>query len=363
VQKETYGDYGVGVDAVPAGDLAGLGYPGFQGMDLSGPAGPGLGVEVTKQDIHQPYIFHFPDGNASIARLLVRSLIPGALPGRTMEDIVTARMNYARLDDAASPVRIRPNSTALHARNIGDPATAKEVEVVYTRGGEARSVRGVACILACWNMVIPYMCPEMPEKQKEALRYGVKVPLVYTNVLIRDWRSFKETRRLRHQLPWLLFRFLSLDFPVGMGGYQFPSNPDDPCLLHVERVPCQPGLPARDQQIAGRQELLTTTFATFERNIRSQLGRVLSHGGFDPAGDIQAVTVNRWPHGYAYEYNSLFDPDWPEEQRPCVIGRQRFGCISIANSDAEARAYTDSAINQAYRAVGEIVGANKAATA
>jgi spermidine dehydrogenase len=363
LQKETYGLYGVGIDAVPAGDLAGLGYPGFQGMDLSGPPGPGLGVEVTKQALDQPYIFHFPDGNASIARLLVRSLIPGTLPGHTMEDIVTARMNYARLDDAASPVRIRLNSTAIHARNVGDPATAKEVEVVYTRAGEAHSVRGGACILACWNMVIPYMCPEMSEKQKEALRYGVKVPLVYTNVLIRNWQAFKKVGVSDVSCPGCYFDSFALDYPVSMGTYRFPSNPDDACLVHLERVPCQPGLPAREQQIAGRQQLLTTTFATFERNIRGQLGRALSGGGFDPAKDIQAITVNRWPHGYAYEYNSLFDPNWPEDQQPCVIGRHGFGRISIANSDAEARAYTDAAINQAYRAVGEVVGARKAASA
>jgi spermidine dehydrogenase len=359
LQKQTYGLYGVGIDAVPAGDLAGLGYPGFQGMDLSGPPGPGLGVEVTKQALDQPYIFHFPDGNASIARLLVRSLIPGSLPGHTMEDIVTAKMNYARLDDSASHLRIRLNSTAIHARNVGDPATAKEVEVVYTRGGEAHSVRCAACVLACWNMVIPYMCPEMPEKQKDALRYGVKVPLVYTNVLIRNWQSFKKLGISGVSCPGCYFDSFSLDYPVSIGAYRFPSNPDDPCLLHVERVPCQPGLPARDQQIAGRQELLTTTFATFERNIRTQLGRVLSAGGFDPASDIQAITVNRWPHGYTYEYNSLFDPNWPEDEQPCVIGRQRFGRISIANSDAEARAYTDAAINQAYRAVQEVAAATK----
>jgi spermidine dehydrogenase len=189
------------------------------------------------------------------------------------------------------------------------------------------------------------------------------VPLVYTNVLIRNWQSFKKLGISGVSCPGCYFDSFSLDYPVSMGAYRFPSNPDDACLLHVERVPCQPGLPARDQQIAGRQELLTTTFATFEHNIRSQLGRVLSAGGFDPATDIQAITVNRWPHGYAYEYNSLFDPNWPDDQQPCVIGRQRFGRISIANSDAEARAYTDAAINQAYRAVGEIVGAAKAASA
>ena len=354
LQKETYGLYGVGIDAVPAGDLAGLGYPGFGGMDLSGQPGPGLGLEITRQSEADPYIFHFPDGNASIARLLVRSLIPASASGHTMEDIVTAKMNYAALDDASSDVRLRLNSTAVSARNVGDPASSKEVEVKYVRGGEARSVRGAACILACWNMVIPYMCPEMPQKQKEALAYGVKVPLVYTNVLIRNWESFKKLGISYARCPGSYFESVTLDFPVSMGEYHYPNRPEDPCVLHLERIPCKAGLPARDQQIAGRQELYRTRYETYERNIRDQLGRILSPGGFDPANDIQAITVNRWPHGYAYEYNSLYDPDWPEDQKPCVIGRQPFGRISIANSDAEAFAYTNAAIDQAYRAVTEV---------
>ena len=354
LQTETYGLYGVGVDAVPAGDLAGLGFPGFAGMDLSGPPGPGLGVEITKQSEDEPYIFHFPDGNASIARLLVRSLIPGSAPGHTMEDIVTAKMNYAALDDPSSSIRLRLNSTAVSARNVGDPASSKEVEVKYVRGGEARSVRGGVCILACWNMVIPYMCPELPQKQKEALAYGVKVPLVYTNVLIRNWEPFKKLGISYARCPGSYFESATLDFPVSMGEYHFPDKPEDACVLHLEKVPCKPGLPAREQQIAGREELYRTRFETYERNLRDQLGRILSPGGFDPANDIQAITVNRWPHGYAYEYNSLYDPDWPEGQQPCVIGRQPFGRISIANSDAEAFAYTNAAIDQAYRAVTEV---------
>ena len=98
------------------------------------------------------------------------------------------------------------------------------------------------------------------------------------------------------------------------------------------RTPCKPGLPEHDQNRAGRVELLTTSFETFERNIRDQLGRTLKEGGFDPARDITAITVNRWPHGYAPEYNPLFDPDVPEDQRPHVIGRAQFGRITIANS-------------------------------
>jgi len=353
-QTQTFGLYGVGIDAVPAGDLAGLGYPGFQGMDLSGPPGPGLGLEITKQTEEQPYIFHFPDGNASIARLLVRSLVPGSAPGHTMEDIVTARMNYALLDDAASSIRIRLNSTVVRARNVGDPATAKEVEITYVRGGEGHAVRGAACVLACWNTVIPYMCPEMSQKQRDALAYGVKIPLVYTNVLIRNWEPFKKLGISAARCPGSYFESVTMDFPVSMGDYKYTSDPAEPCVLHLEKVPCKTGLPVRDQQRAGREELYQTRFETFERKVRDQLGRILSPGGFDPANDIQAITVNRWPHGYAYEYNSLYDPDFAEDQQPCVIGRQAFGRISIANSDAEAFAYTNAAIDQAFRAVNEV---------
>jgi len=360
-QKQTYGLYGVGIDAVPAADVAGLGYPGFTGMDLSGPPGPGLGAEVTQRDESAPYIYHFPDGNASIARLLVRALIPSSAPGKTMEDIVTAKMNYAALDDPKSRVRVRLNSTVVKAANVGDPANAKEVEVTYVRGEQAHTVRASTCILACWNMVIPYICPDMSRKQKDALAYGVKVPLVYTNVQIRNSRAFEKLGVRRIKCPGSFFTTIEMDYPVSMGDYKRPASPDDPCVLHLERIPCGAGATARDQQIAGRMELYRMQFPTFERNIRSQLGRILSPGGFDPAHDIQAITVNRWPHGYAYEYNSLFDPNWPENERPCVIGRQPFGRISIANSDAAAFAYTSAAIDQAYRAVREVTRFNQTA--
>jgi spermidine dehydrogenase len=353
-QSSTYGLYGVGPDAVPAGDLAGLrNYPGFQGMDLSGPPGPGIGLEVTRQD-DEPYIYHFPDGNASVARLLVRALIPGCAPGTTMEDIVLAKVDYAKLDEASSPIRIRLNSTVVSARNVGEAVAAREVGVTYVRGGQARSVRGKACVLACWNMVIPYLCPEMTKKQKEALAYGVKVPLVYTNVQIRNRAAFEKLKVGDVMCPGSYFSEIALDFPVSMGGYEYAKKADEACVIHLQHVPCSPGLSAREQQRVGRTRLFTTTFETFEKNVRDQLGRVLGPGGFDPARDIQAITVNRWPHGYAYEYNSLYDPEWPAGQSPCEIGRQAFGRIHIANSDAGAFAYTNEAIDQAWRAVREI---------
>jgi spermidine dehydrogenase len=349
-QSSTHDLYTVGIDAVSAHDCAREGYPGFGGMTL-----PPNHEENAEKD--EPYIFHFPDGNASIARMLVRSLMPGSLPGHTMEDIVTARADYARLDDASSPIRIRLNSTAVKVKHVGDPATAKEVEVTYVRGGQAHRVRGATCILACYNMIIPYMCPEMSDKQKDALAYAVKMPLVYTNVQISNWKAFQKLGVSGIYAPGAYFSNVTLDFPVSMGGYHFPSSPDESCLLHLLRTPCKPGLDCKDQYRAGRGQLVTTTFETFERQIRNQLGRILSPGGFDPARDIQAITVNRWPHGYSYEYNELFEPfDHPASERPCVTARQPFGKIKIANSDADGHAYTNTAIDQAYRAVRETVG-------
>ncbi len=348
-QASPHGLYCVGIDAVSANDCRLMGYPGFEGMAVA--SGPHSGEEGAEE----PYIFHFPDGGASIARLLVRSLIPGSAPGATMEDIVTARMDYGRLDVPGSRVRLRLNSTAVRVKPAGQQG-ADGGFVTYVRDGQPHRVRGRNVVLACWNMMIPYLCPELPAAQREALSYAVKQPLVYTNVQLRNSKAFYQLGVHRVYAPGAYFSSVSLDFPVSMGTYRFPSAPADPCLIHLVRTPCQPGLPCKDQFRAGRANLMSTSFETFEREIRQQLQALLGPGGFDAARDIQAITVNRWPHGYAYEYNELFEPlDQPDDQRPCVIGRQPFGRIAIANSDADGHAYTNTAIDQAHRAVQELL--------
>ena len=354
-QKLTHPLFALGIDAVPALDCWGLGYPGFQGMGLDKSGYPGMSLTAKPYEKAEQYIYYPPDGGGSVPRLMVRALIPAAAPGTTMEDIVTARLDYGRLDEESSPVRIRLNSTVVRARHRGDPESAKEVEVTYVRGGKVHRVRGRSSVLACYNGVIPHLCPEMPEKQRKALAYGAKVPLVMTKVLVRDWKSFHKLGVSGVSCPGGYHTGVYLSTPYDIGDYRSPRKPEEPMVLTMIRTPCSPGLSSREQHRAGRHELLSTSFATFEREIRDQLGRVLSDGGFDPARDIEAITVNRWPHGYAYEYNSMWDPLWPEEEQPCVIGRQPFGRISIANSDAAAYAYINPAIDMAYRAVNEVL--------
>src|SRR4029079_16636457 len=175
-----------------------MNYPGFQGMKLE-PTPPDTlfyepggahGRENQARASAAGRAIHFPDGNATIARLLVRALIPTAVPGRTQEDVVTSRVNYALLDQPGSATRIRLNSIVVNATHGGDPGGAKEVAVTYVKGGTTYRVRGGSVVMACWNFMIPYLCPEMPEPQKEALAYGIKAPIVYTSVLIRNWTAF-----------------------------------------------------------------------------------------------------------------------------------------------------------------------------
>ena len=352
--------FGLGIDAVSAQDAWGLGLPGFGGMNLDAGAGPGMNRDCIPNEEAEKYFFHFPDGNASIARLLVRKLIPHAIPGRSLKDLINARTRYSRLDEVRSSVRIRLNSTVVRVRHEGDPQTARQVEVVYVKGGKLFRVRAGQCVLACWNMVVPYICPELPARQREALAWEPKVPIVYTNVVMRDWTSWKKLRINSVYAPGSYHTHLNLDLPVNLGRYRSSRKPQEPIVVHMMRTPCKPGLSARDQHRAGRIELFQSSFDTFERNIRDQLARTLGSGGFDPARDIAAITVNRWPHGYAYEYNSLFDDFWLEgREPPCVVARRSFGRLAIANADAGAYAYTDGAIDQAWRAIQELTASQK----
>jgi spermidine dehydrogenase len=349
------GEWGVGTDAVSALDCWGIGLPGFQGMHLAKGSIRRMGyTPAGYADTGGSLRLHFPDGNATIARLLVRDLIPDAVPGRGVEDIVTAQVNYARLDAAQNPVRLRLNSTVIRARH-STPDSNGRVEVTYVRDGNAFTAHARGAVLACYNMMIPYLCPELPEAQKTALHSLVKTPLVYTSVALRNWQAFDKLKVHQVYAPGGYHTSLRLNAHVNIGAYQSSASADEPILLHMVRTPCKPGLTEHEQNRAGRAELLTTGFQTFERNIREQLNRIFGDGGFEAARDITAITVNRWPHGYAPEYNPLFDADVPEARRPHVVGRAKFGQITIANSDAGGAAYTDSAIDQGHRAVAELL--------
>lgn len=341
------GLWGVGWDALSTLEARRLGMPGTDGLGL-----PASDEGAAYDD--EPYIFHFPDGNAGVARALLRKLNPDAVPGGGMEDLVTARVDYAALDDPDLATRVRLRSTAVDVRHSRD---GRHVDVVYVRGDTPRRVRGRHVVLACYNNLIPHLCPELPEQQADALRYAEKVPLVYVSMAVRRWEAFAELgyHFLYVPQPTCMHSF-GLDFPVSMGDYRYTRSPAEPTILHGTYVPTIPnkGLSARDQHVAGRRLLYETSFSDYEARILGQLSGALEPAGFDLERDLAGLTVNRWPHGYAYEYNDFSDPpDWGPDKGPHVAGRNPIGRISIANSDAAAYAYVDGAIDAADRAIAE----------
>ncbi len=243
----------------------------------------------------------------------------------------------------------------IRAEHIGKPArqTEKAVRVIYVKDGKRVSVTGANVIMACFNMVIPFIVPDLPAAQKEALHYASKVPMQYTNVLVKNWRPWAKLGVKSIGAPNGYHIGASLDTPMNIGGYASALTPDEPVVIHMTRNPNQPGLPRKEQNRLGRAAMLAEEYPTIEREIRSQLQRMLGGAGFNAARDIAAITVNRWPHGYAYTYDTLGDPDVPDELRPHVIGRQTFGRIAIANADAAGSAFTNTAIDMGERAVQE----------
>jgi spermidine dehydrogenase len=297
----------------------------------------------------------FPDGNSSIARLLVRSLIPASFPDMASDadphGVVTAQLDYSALDATASPARLRLNSTAVHVANGADG-----VAVDYVHDGELRRIRAKQAVLACYHAIIPHLAPELPVDQKAALAKAVKRPMLVVNTVLRNGRSLEKLGIKGAHLPGSFLQNLILVTGVNVGDYRPVWRPEDSCVMQsfASFGGPVPGASLADQMRVGCTQMLAMPFEDYEREVRGILTSLLGPGGFDAARDILAITVNRWPHGYARDHIDLEDADWNVQPPPEVVARRRFGSIAIANSDAAADAYTHAAIDQAWRAVNEL---------
>jgi len=340
--------FGLAPTHIPALEAGHYGLPGLQGIALE----HGDHEAGTPGPLDEPYVHHFPDGNASLARLMVRSLIPAVAPGSTMEDIVLAPFDYTHLDAPGSSVRIRLGSTVAWARDTADGGV--DLGLVHNDDGRPMRVRAKHATLSCFNMSIPYLLDGLPPEQAQALAGNVKAPLIYTNVALRNWR------------PWVALGVheifgvdtfhsrVKLDYPVAMGGYRCAVEPSEPVLVHMVHVPLVPNASdPRTALRAARKTLFGLKIEDYERHIRSDLTRMLGPGGFDAERDIAAITVNRWSHGYSYGPNTLMEPE-DVGQRSMERARAPVGRVTIAGSDAGWDPYAHSAFEQAHRAVAEL---------
>ena len=301
---------------------------------------------VAVYDADHPYVHHFPDGNAGVARALVKQLVPEVGPGNNAEELVLSRFDYSRLDRSGNSARIRLNSTVVDVHHEGDPGSSGEVLVKYIRDGRAYQVRGSGVVMACYNMMIPHIVSDLPEDQAAALRQQTKTPLIYTTVGLKNWRAVHEIGMGLAMSPGNMHQAVLMDFPVSMGGYEYTRTPDDPCILQMISCPYGEtvGAPKEEQFREARYRMLGRQFEDYEQEIRAHLGGMLPKASFDFDRDVESITVNRWAHGYT----SAGSPESVER------GRQPFGRITVANCDSAPGADAQLAIEMAARAVSEL---------
>ena len=292
--------------------------------------------------VEDPFIHHFPDGNATIARTLVKRMVPSVGPGNNVEEIVLSKFNYDELDKPGNAARIRLNSTAVNVQHEGEPGSS-DVRVMYIRGGKSYQVKARGVVLACYNMMIPHIVPDLPEEQDAALRTLSKVALQYTTVGVSNWRAMKEQGIGLAMCPGNIHQVVGMDYPVSMGGYEYTKTPDDPCVLHLRCCPVTgtPGEPLREQLKEARYKMLSMTFDDYEEELREHLGGLLPKPLFDFDRDVASISINRWAHAYNLGNTG-------------GVGRRQFGRIAIANSDAAASSLMQTAVQEAWRAVKEL---------
>lgn len=336
--------WGFGIDHLSAYDAVGEGYP----------ATANLGIEV--EEYHsEPYIYHFPDGNASIARLLVRALIPAVSTSTdydkmtAMEAIVLDKFNYDNLDKDDHAVKLRLNATCVSAKN-----TDGKVEVGYVVGDTLYKVSAKKTIMAGNHRLMPYLVPEADAGKKEAFAQNVRVPMIYAKILVKNWQAFKTLGSYKFYAPKSPYVLVKLDYPVSMGGYRCPENTDEPMVVHMVRIPVPygSGKSLREACQLGRREIYGKSFAELEKEAVSQLSEIFALANETLDDKILAVTINRWSHGYSYEQNTLYDSDESAEKVLAQV-QAPIGNIHFANGDASWEPYMHGAFNQGFRAVRE----------
>ena len=305
-----------------------------------------MGFEpVAVFDEDNPYIYHFPDGNAGVTRALVKWLIPGVAKGNNAEELVLAKFNYAKLDKSSNTTRIRLNSTVVNVEHGEEPRNSSNVTVNYISDNESYQVKGKGVVMACYNMIIPHIVSGLPEEQSAALKLQDKSPLQYTTVGLRNWRAMKALGIGVAMSPGNMHQAVLMDFPVSMGGYEYTRTSDDPCVIQMISCPYGKfGEPRREQFREARYRMLGLQFKDYEHEIRSHLSGMFPSKLFDFDRDVASISVNRWAHGYSN--------GGPGDSTR--IGRQPFGRITIANSDSAPGSDAKTAMMMAHRAVNEL---------
>lgn len=333
---------GLGTDAISAFGAHQVSMPGFTDSHAV-TRGPGRKWQS------------FPGGLDGIVRFLVKSLIPGSIEGGDrFEDIYNGTINFSALDDPAARVRMRLASTAVRVEHNGEPENSDFVKVTYVQNGKAFSLKARAVAMASGSWVAKRVVRDIPETHRRAMDKFIRSPVLVVNVALTNWRFLRNLGLTACR--WFDgFGFsCNIRRPMTVGDYKPPLDPARPAVLTLYVPFFYPGLPAREQGVKGRKELLSKSFSDYEILIRKQMLKLFGNAGFDPGSDIAGIILNRWGHAYVNPQPGFYFGQSGEES-PSDVVRKPFGRIAFGHSEHNGHQHWVGAVEEGARAVDHLI--------
>jgi spermidine dehydrogenase len=298
----------------------------------------------------------FPGGNATIARLMLKSLIPSAIEGtRSVEGVCQGKVNFSQFDVPGAAMRVRLSSTAIHVMHDGAPDKAGSVTVAYQRAGKLYKVKARSVVMAggCWTT--KHIVKDLPETHRKAYSEFYRSPCMMANVAVRNWRFLYKMGMSGCQWFEGIGNYVEVCKLALTGVEESTIGPDSPIVLNVKVLYSYPGYPTEEQGHRGRAELIGTSFKDYERRLREQFSQMFDGAGFDARRDIAGIVLNRWGHAYLSPQPGFF---FGRDGRPApreVLRNAPFGRIAFANTDLAGAMDHRYSILEAQRAVRQLL--------
>lgn len=323
--------------------------PGFQGL---GPSSDFLAVTEKLEQVKN--IHSFPGGNEAILRMLVRSLVPGAVGGSNFVEAHNAPIRFDALDRAGAPTRIRVSSTvvdvsnAVHAAPKGSLAT-----ITYVRGGQLASVKARTVVMSSASWTAKRLIGDLPPDYVEAMGHFPRSPMLVVNVALTNWRFLYNLGYTACSWRGGFGFTANLRPNMYVGDYRPPLDPDKPNLFTYYVPFSELGLPLAQQGPAARARMLGTSYRDYERQIREQMVKMFGAAGFDPGRDIAGIVLNRWGHAYVNAGPGFY---FARNGKPAPrdILREPLARVAFAHSELEGNQNWAAAVREARRAAQQV---------
>jgi spermidine dehydrogenase len=298
----------------------------------------------------------FPGGNTTIARLMVKSLIPAAINGPdSVEGVCCNNVNFHALDGPGGQSRIRLSSTVVAVQHDGEPNQANSVTVVYLREGKLHRVKARSVVMAGGSWTTKHIVKDLPATHRDAYAQFYRSPCMMANVAVRNWRFLYKMGMSGCRWFEGIGNYMEV-CKLALTGIESPTiGPDSPIVLALKVLYSYPGYSTEEQGNRGRAEMMRTSFREYETRIRDQFTEMFGRVGFDAQRDIAGIILNRWGHAYlSAQPGFFFGQDGKAAPRE-ILRSAPFGRIAFANTDLAGAMDHRYSILEAKRAVGQLL--------